>query len=184
MFKYNYSFINMGNITPADINWTGIVMAHCDIYICWIQSQFLLQWIHCFGNQDKVNLNTQLLVGFYQIFLHLIQYGEVWFTYSVQLPNVNFDVFQIISGYQIPKPNDSKKGEIIDPFIKIEVHGAKEDTQQCKTSVKNNNGNVSSGIVSPCSLYTIYQKIFTFCHKIGQFIIGYNITYLQSTLLL
>ncbi|XP_055996618.1 1-phosphatidylinositol 4,5-bisphosphate phosphodiesterase eta-2-like isoform X3 [Ostrea edulis] len=46
----------------------------------------------------------------------------------------------IVSGYQIPKPNDSKKGEIIDPFIKIEVHGAKEDTQQCKTSVKNNNG--------------------------------------------
>lgn len=46
----------------------------------------------------------------------------------------------IVSGYQIPKPNDSKKGEIIDPFIKIEVHGVKEDTQQCKTSVKENNG--------------------------------------------
>ncbi|XP_061182848.1 1-phosphatidylinositol 4,5-bisphosphate phosphodiesterase eta-1-like isoform X2 [Saccostrea echinata] len=46
----------------------------------------------------------------------------------------------VVSGYQIPKPNDSKKGEIIDPFIKMEVHGAKEDTQQCKTSVKNNNG--------------------------------------------
>lgn len=46
----------------------------------------------------------------------------------------------IVSGYQLPKPNDSKKGEIIDPFIKIEVHGVKEDTQQCKTSVKENNG--------------------------------------------
>ncbi|XP_078332156.1 1-phosphatidylinositol 4,5-bisphosphate phosphodiesterase delta-1-like [Crassostrea virginica] len=46
----------------------------------------------------------------------------------------------IISGYQFPKPNDSKKGEIIDPFIKIEIHGVKDDTQQCKTSVKTNNG--------------------------------------------
>lgn len=49
-----------------------------------------------------------------------------------------------MSGYQIPKPNDSKKGEIIDPFIKIEVHGVKEDTQQCKTSVKENNGKLKS----------------------------------------
>ena len=49
---------------------------------------------------------------------------------------------QIISGYQFPKPNDSKKGEIIDPFIKIEIHGVKDDTQQCKTSVKTNNGNL------------------------------------------
>ncbi|XP_060086322.1 1-phosphatidylinositol 4,5-bisphosphate phosphodiesterase eta-2-like [Ylistrum balloti] len=47
---------------------------------------------------------------------------------------------KIISGYQIPKPKDSKKGEVIDPFIKIEVHGAKSDNQQVKTSVIQNNG--------------------------------------------
>lgn len=53
---------------------------------------------------------------------------------------------QIISGYQFPKPNDSKKGEIIDPFIKIEIHGVKDDTQQCKTSVKTNNGNLPADV--------------------------------------
>ncbi|CAG2246501.1 PLCD [Mytilus edulis] len=46
----------------------------------------------------------------------------------------------IISAYQIPKPNNSKKGEIIDPFVKIEIHGVKSDQQSVKTSVKNNNG--------------------------------------------
>ena len=49
-------------------------------------------------------------------------------------------VFQIISGYQIPKPNNSKKGEVIDPFLKIEIHGVKADQQSVKTSVIDNNG--------------------------------------------
>ncbi|XP_021368039.1 1-phosphatidylinositol 4,5-bisphosphate phosphodiesterase eta-2-like isoform X2 [Mizuhopecten yessoensis] len=49
-------------------------------------------------------------------------------------------VMKMISGYQIPKPKDSKKGEVIDPFIKIEVHGSKADNQQVKTSVIQNNG--------------------------------------------
>lgn len=47
---------------------------------------------------------------------------------------------KVISGYQIPKPNSSKKGEIIDPFVKIEVHGVKRDQQSVKTSVVQNNG--------------------------------------------
>jgi phosphatidylinositol phospholipase C delta len=49
-------------------------------------------------------------------------------------------VFQIISAYQIPKPNNSKKGEVIDPFVKIEIHGVKTDQQSVKTSVIDNNG--------------------------------------------
>ncbi|XP_076450758.1 1-phosphatidylinositol 4,5-bisphosphate phosphodiesterase delta-4-like isoform X2 [Babylonia areolata] len=46
----------------------------------------------------------------------------------------------IISGTQIPKPKDSKKGEVIDPFIKIEVHGAPSDCAEYRTKVINNNG--------------------------------------------
>lgn len=46
----------------------------------------------------------------------------------------------IISGYQIPKPKDTTKGEVIDPFIKVEIHGVRADTKQVKTSVIQNNG--------------------------------------------
>jgi phosphatidylinositol phospholipase C delta len=52
-------------------------------------------------------------------------------------------VFQIISAYQIPKPNNSKKGEVIDPFVKIEIHGVKTDQQSVKTSVIDNNGKLA-----------------------------------------
>ena len=47
---------------------------------------------------------------------------------------------QIISGTQIPKPKDSKKGEVIDPFIKIEVHGAPNDNAEYRSKVIKNNG--------------------------------------------
>ncbi|BFZ04244.1 hypothetical protein BsWGS_07283 [Bradybaena similaris] len=46
----------------------------------------------------------------------------------------------IISGYQIPKPNDSTKGEVIDPFIKIEVFGVPSDAAECRTKVIEDNG--------------------------------------------
>ena len=49
-------------------------------------------------------------------------------------------ILKIISAYQIPKPNNSKKGEVIDPFVKIEIHGVKTDQQSVKTSVIDNNG--------------------------------------------
>ena len=48
--------------------------------------------------------------------------------------------FQLISGFQLPKPKDSKKGEIIDPFLKIEIHGVSIDKQEQKSSVMKNNG--------------------------------------------
>lgn len=47
---------------------------------------------------------------------------------------------KVISGFQLPKPKDSKKGEIIDPFIKIEIHGVSRDKQDQKSSVIKNNG--------------------------------------------
>ncbi|XP_005089434.1 1-phosphatidylinositol 4,5-bisphosphate phosphodiesterase eta-1 [Aplysia californica] len=46
----------------------------------------------------------------------------------------------IISGYQIPKPNDSTKGEIIDPFVKVEIYGVPSDVAEYKTKVMENNG--------------------------------------------
>ncbi|KAL5006357.1 hypothetical protein ScPMuIL_015163 [Solemya velum] len=49
-------------------------------------------------------------------------------------------IVTVVSGYQLPKPRDSKKGEVIDPFVKIEIHGAGRDTQDQKTSVIHNNG--------------------------------------------
>ena len=61
---------------------------------------------------------------------------------------------QVISGYQIPKPRDSKKGEVIDPFLKIEVYGVKSDTQNVKTSVIDNNGKAL------CLLLLVINRIY------------------------
>ncbi|KAK3697824.1 hypothetical protein RRG08_009035 [Elysia crispata] len=46
----------------------------------------------------------------------------------------------IISGFQIPKPNDSEKGEVIDPFVKVELYGVAADANEFKTKVIENNG--------------------------------------------
>ncbi|KAL3841781.1 hypothetical protein ACJMK2_019882 [Sinanodonta woodiana] len=47
---------------------------------------------------------------------------------------------EVISGFQLPKPKNSKKGEVIDPFLKIDIFGAAIDTQDRKTAVIKNNG--------------------------------------------
>ncbi|XP_052801177.1 1-phosphatidylinositol 4,5-bisphosphate phosphodiesterase eta-2-like isoform X5 [Mya arenaria] len=47
---------------------------------------------------------------------------------------------KVMSGFQLPKPKDSKKGEVIDPFVKVEIHGLQRDTQMKKTQVVKNNG--------------------------------------------
>ncbi|KAL4224544.1 phosphatidylinositol phospholipase C [Mactra antiquata] len=47
---------------------------------------------------------------------------------------------KVLSGFQLPKPKDSKKGEVIDPFLKVEIHGVQRDSQGKKTSVVKNNG--------------------------------------------
>lgn len=46
----------------------------------------------------------------------------------------------IISAQQLPKPGGKAKGEIIDPFIQIHLHGAHEDEKLRKTKVIDNNG--------------------------------------------
>lgn len=41
---------------------------------------------------------------------------------------------------QIPKPNQSTKGEIVDPYIKIAISGAPADKKEHKTKVVDDNG--------------------------------------------
>lgn len=54
--------------------------------------------------------------------------------------------FQIISGQQIPKPNLSTKGEVVDPYVKVRVCGLDCDDHNIVTNNKyttktiNNNG--------------------------------------------
>ncbi|KAK3101770.1 hypothetical protein FSP39_006226 [Pinctada imbricata] len=47
---------------------------------------------------------------------------------------------KIISGCQIPKPKDSKKGEVIDPYVKVKVHGVEKDTRTQRTQRIKDNG--------------------------------------------
>ncbi|XP_064600200.1 1-phosphatidylinositol 4,5-bisphosphate phosphodiesterase delta-1-like isoform X2 [Liolophura sinensis] len=40
---------------------------------------------------------------------------------------------QVISGYQIPKPSNRSKGEVIDPFVTVQVYGVGIDQQEVQT---------------------------------------------------
>ena len=46
----------------------------------------------------------------------------------------------MISGQQLPKPGGSKKGEVIDPYVKIQIGGVGEDCQVVKTKTVDDNG--------------------------------------------
>ena len=60
--------------------------------------------------------------------------------------SVSDNIFQIISGQQIPKPNLSTKGEVVDPYVKVRVCGLDCDDHNIVTNNKyvtktiNNNG--------------------------------------------
>ena len=48
---------------------------------------------------------------------------------------------EVISGQKIPKPKNETKGEIVDPFVELQVHGiASDDTKLMVTKVIDNNG--------------------------------------------
>jgi len=50
---------------------------------------------------------------------------------------------QVISGQHLPKPEGgSKTGEIIDPYVVIQMVGVPEDRHQVKTKPVNDNGEV------------------------------------------
>lgn len=46
----------------------------------------------------------------------------------------------MISAQRLPKPGGSVKGEVIDPFIDISVHGIPADNQKVKTNIVMDNG--------------------------------------------
>ena len=47
----------------------------------------------------------------------------------------------VISGQQLPKPRGEAKGEVIDPYVTVQMHGIQSDaTKQMKTAVVDNNG--------------------------------------------
>ncbi|XP_043540794.1 1-phosphatidylinositol 4,5-bisphosphate phosphodiesterase delta-3-like, partial [Chiloscyllium plagiosum] len=49
-------------------------------------------------------------------------------------------LFQIITAQQLPKVNKDKKNSIVDPLVRVEVHGVPEDTSTQKTRHIENNG--------------------------------------------
>jgi hypothetical protein len=46
------------------------------------------------------------------------------------LPIVVMLKMRIISGWQLPKPKGFKKGQIISPAIKLQIHGSPSDSEQ------------------------------------------------------
>ena len=49
-------------------------------------------------------------------------------------------VIRVIDGQQLPKPNQKSKGEVIDPYVIVDVVGVDEDTTQFKTKTIKDNG--------------------------------------------
>ena len=50
---------------------------------------------------------------------------------------------EILSGQNIPRPNDSQKGEAIDPYVVVRIRGHEEDNRQNQkysTKAVSNNG--------------------------------------------
>ncbi len=45
----------------------------------------------------------------------------------------------MISGQNLPKPGD-KSGEIVDPYVVLQITGVKEDRKEFKTKVVKDNG--------------------------------------------
>jgi len=52
----------------------------------------------------------------------------------------NVYVYQIISGQQLPKPKEQTKGEIVDPFVEIELLVPGVETLKYRTKTVNDNG--------------------------------------------
>ena len=47
---------------------------------------------------------------------------------------------EITSASQLPKPGGSAKGEVIDPYISVELYGLSKDHKKCRTKTIDNNG--------------------------------------------
>lgn len=58
---------------------------------------------------------------------------------STAPPSINLTI-KVISGWQLPKASGTTKGEVIDPYVKVAVHGVGNDNGHEKTKVIDNNG--------------------------------------------
>ena len=52
----------------------------------------------------------------------------------------NVSIYQIISGQQLPKPKEQTKGEIVDPFVEVELLIPGADAVKYKTKTVSDNG--------------------------------------------
>ncbi|XP_051767951.1 1-phosphatidylinositol 4,5-bisphosphate phosphodiesterase eta-2-like [Ctenopharyngodon idella] len=69
-------------------------------------------------------------------------------------------VLKIISGQQLPKPKDSMlgdRGEIIDPFVEVEIIGLPIDCNKQQTRVVDDNGKYKSRLCKPNLAVLIIQ---------------------------
>lgn len=52
-------------------------------------------------------------------------------------------MFQILSGTHLPKPEgEQDTSDLVDPYVKLEVFGVKEDCCEYKTQSVNDNGKI------------------------------------------
>lgn len=56
---------------------------------------------------------------------------------------------QVISGQQLPKVANSKDGAIIDPLVRVEIHGVPADQARQETKYIENNGEAHGGTRDP-----------------------------------
>lgn len=56
---------------------------------------------------------------------------------------------QVISGQQLPKVANSKDGAIIDPLVRVEIHGVPADQAHQETKYIENNGEPHGGTRDP-----------------------------------
>jgi hypothetical protein len=60
-------------------------------------------------------------------------------------------VVHVLSAAQLPKPGGATKGEIIDPFVQVSIHGTPSDEKEYKTATIQDNG-----------FNPVWNKIFRF----------------------
>lgn len=62
-----------------------------------------------------------------------------------------YPFLQVISGQQLPKVANSKDGAIIDPLVRVEIHGVPVDQAHQETKYIENNGEPHGGTREPAA---------------------------------
>ena len=92
---------------------------------------------------ENGNCGYVLKPGFtlYEVCISLLLYKQYnnLFQGEVQSPSCKLQV-HVISGHQIPKPDNALHGEIIDPLVEVHINGIPKDTKHFETRNIDNNG--------------------------------------------